>query len=176
MPSRRLLIGLAVGIVVFGIAQVPELVTMQDRGTGIIGFELARTSARAHQITSEWGSAGRSAATLSLIFDYGFLIFYGLFFAAACTAIANRARTQGRRRLAGLGRLLAAAALIAALADAGENVALLVVSSGHTSQPFPGIAFLFATIKFTLLAPVYVYALLGWLLTRRASGAERSAA
>lgn len=175
LPSRRLLIGLAVGMVVFGVAQIPELVTMQDRGTGILGFELARTSARAQQITSEWGEAGRSAARLSLIFDYGFLVFYGLFFAAACTAVANRAKAQARLRLAGLGRRLAGAALIAALADSIENVALLVVSSGHTNQPFPGIAFFFAAIKFTLLVPVYVYALLGWLLTRRQSKADHSA-
>jgi len=162
-------------MVAFGAAQIPELVTTQNRGTGIIGFELARTSARAHQITREWGSQGRSAAALSLVFDYGFLIFYGLFFAAACTAVAQRAKAQGRRRLAGLGRLLAGAALIAALADAFENAALLLVSSGHTNQPFPGIAFSFAAIKFTLLAPVYIYALLGWLLTRRPREADHPA-
>jgi hypothetical protein len=175
VASRRLLIGLAAGMLVFGAAQLPELVTLQNRGAGIVAFELARTSGRAHQITSEWGSRGRSAAGLSLIFDYGFLIFYGLLLAATCTAVAKRAQAQTRVSLARLGRLLAIAALVAALADAFENAALLFVSSGHTSQPFPGIAFGFAALKFTLLAPVLVYALLGWPLTRRVSSLDRSA-
>ena len=162
---RRALWVLAAVTLAFGVAQLPELGTMDDRGAGIIAFELAGSSGRAHEIVTEWGSSGRSAAQLSLVLDYGYLLGYGLFLAGACTAVAERFRRLGAARLASLGILLAWGALVAAGSDALENVNLLVVADGHTSQPWPGLALGFASLKFALLIPASLYALLGWIAT-----------
>ena len=56
---------------------------------------------------------------------------------------------------------------IAAALDAVENVALLQVLDGHTDQPWPGIAFGFASVKFALLALVVVYLIAGLVLVQR---------
>jgi hypothetical protein len=152
---------------VFGLAQVPELGTMSDRGTGIIGFELAGSSHRAEEIVDEWGSKGRDAARASLLLDYGYLIGYGLLIAGACVVVGERAARLGRRRTAAAAPILAWAALGAAACDALENVNLLIVAGQHTAQPWPGLAFAYACGKFGLLNLALLFALVGWVATRR---------
>jgi hypothetical protein len=68
-------------------------------------------------------------------------------------------------RLARLGRVLAVAALIGAACDAVENAALLRVLAGHTDQPWPGIAFGFASAKFALSLAAALFVIAGFLLT-----------
>jgi hypothetical protein len=167
LATRRALWLLAAATLVFGLAALPALGTMSDRGTGVIAFELARTSARAAQIVSEWGAEGRSAARESLWLDYPFLISYGLLLAGGCCAVARRFTALGRPRAAALGRALAWAGLAAAGFDAVENVALLRVANEHVEQPWPGLAFAAASMKFVLIGAAGVFALGGWVATRR---------
>ena len=162
---RRRLWLLAAGTLVFGLAQLPFLETMSDHGTGVIPFELARSSGRAHEIVTEWGSAGRSAARASLIIDYAYLVCYGLFLFGACIAVRERWLRLGNPRIADLGLALAWAGLVAAGFDALENVALLLVAGGHTGQPWPELAADFASVKFGLSTAATAYALVGWLVT-----------
>ena len=64
------------------------------------------------------------------------------------------------------GGLVAWAAPLAAALDAVENVALSGGARRSTvDQPWPGIAFGFASVKFALLAVVIVYLVVGLLLT-----------
>jgi hypothetical protein len=56
-------------------------------------------------------------------------------------------------------------AFVAAACDAVENVALLRILAGHTDQPWPAIAFLFASVKFVLITAAMLYAIVGFLLT-----------
>ena len=140
---------------------------MEDHGVGILELEFTGTSDRAAEHYEELGSEGRSAARTSLFLDYPYLIAYGLFLAGACVAVADRARSAGRERLAALGLPLAWAALAAAGCDAVENAMLLLILDGHTDQPWPALAFAFAAVKFALAASASVYALGGWLATLR---------
>lgn len=167
LSTRRALWLLAAGTLVFGLAQLPALGTMDDRGAGILAFELARTSRRAAEIVAEWGEEGRSAARQSLWLDYPYLIAYGLLLAGGCAAVARRWARLGRARLAALGRALAFAGLAAAGFDAIENVALLMVASEHTAQPWPSVAFACASVKFVLSGACVLYALIGWPATIR---------
>src|SRR5919197_1555658 len=90
-PRRGLiLLGLFVAGLVFGALQLPSLGDMGDRGVGIIEFELARTGAKAAQYHRDLGDAGRDAARTALYLDYPYLVFYGLFLAAACLVVAAR--------------------------------------------------------------------------------------
>ena len=169
MPRGRWLWAFAAGTLIFGLAQLPAIGEMTDRGAGIIEFELAATASRAQEIVSGWGEEGRSAARQSLLLDYPYLIFYGLFLAGACAAVADRAAQRGKAGLARFGRPMALAALGAAGADAIENAALLVVAGQNTDQPWPAIAALFAVIKFALAIAATLYALAGFALTRGAA-------
>ena len=108
---------------------------------------------------------GRDAARESLYLDYPYLILYGLFFAAACTVVAARAAERGMTRLARPGMALAIGALVAAVCDAIENAALLAGLGGHTDQPWPAVAFAFASIKFVLTIAAALYVVVGFLLT-----------
>jgi hypothetical protein len=165
-PRRGLIVlGLFVASLGVGALALPALDDMGD--VGIIEFELARTSEQASEYYAELGDSGRDAARESLYLDYPYLILYGLFYASACVVVAARAAERGMARLARWGRPLAIAALVSAGCDAVENVALLRVLDGHTDQPWPGIAFIFATAKFALITVVVLYAVIGFLLTLR---------
>lgn len=158
---------LAIATIALGVAALPSLGDMEDHGVGIIEFEFTGTADTAAEHYEDLGSDGRSAARTSLLIDYPYLIAYGLFLAGACVAVADRARRAGRVRLAALGPPLAWGALGAAACDAVENAALLLILDGHTGQPWPGIAFGFATVKFALAVSASLYALGGWLATLR---------
>lgn len=174
-PRRGLIVlGLFVATLAVGALALPSLGDMSDHGVGIIDFELARTAEKAAEHYGELREAGRDAARTSLYLDYPYLILYGLFYGAACIVVAARAAERGMLRLAGLGSPLAIGALVAAGCDAVENAALLRVLDGHTDQPWPAIAFTFASAKFLLLIAASLYAIVGFLLTlRRSDGLQR---
>ena len=172
-PRRGLIVlGLLVATLAVGALALPSLSDMSDRGVGIIEFELARTSAKASQFYGDLGDKGRDAASESLYLDYPFLLLYGFLYAAVCLVVAARAAERGLARVARWGRPAAIAGLLSASCDAVENAALLRVLDGHTDQPWPGIAFTFASAKFLLTAFVLVYAVVGFVLTLRASRAR----
>ena len=172
-PRRGLIVlGLFLFSLGVGALALPALDDMGD--VGIIEFELARTSEQASEYYGELGESGRDAARESLYLDYPYLVLYGLFYAAAALVVGARAAERGMPRLASWGRPAAVAGLVAAACDAVENVALLRVLDGHTDQPWPGIAFTFASAKFALSAAVVLYAVVGFLLTLMASGRPAS--
>jgi hypothetical protein len=165
-PRRGLIVlGLLLLTLAVGALALPALDDMGD--VGIVEFELARTSEQASEYYGELGESGRDAAKESLYLDYPFLILYGLLYAAACLVVAARAAERGMSCLARWGRPLAWCGLAAAGCDAVENVALLRVLDGHTDQPWPGIAFTFASAKFVLSTAAVLYAVIGFLLTLR---------
>lgn len=140
-----------------------------SHGPTILDFEFAG-SARAAQIVAEWGPKGRSAAHLSLLLDYGYMLSYGLFFALAGFAVRDTARTRGWQRLAAIGSFVPFFALAAASFDANENVALLLTLAGNGGSFAPPFAAVCSAIKFMLIALAILYALCGlmlWLRARR---------
>jgi len=172
----RIVLALLILTIAVGALALPSLNTMSDQGVGIVELELARTSDQAGEYFDQLGEDGRDAARESLYLDYPFLIAYGLFFAIACAVVAARGEERGMFRLAAVGSLVIWAAPLAALCDATENGALLRVLDGHTDQPWPALAFGFASAKFLLLLCAASYAIFGVLLTlgrsRTASPAE----
>jgi hypothetical protein len=164
-------------LIVLGVATVAFTVILEmidpshvSHGPTILDFEFAGSHARAAQIVAEWGPKGRSAAHLSLLLDYGYMLSYGLFFSLAGFAVRDAARAHGWRRLAGLGAVVPFFALAAASFDASENVALLLALAGRGGSFAPAVAAVCSTIKFTLIAIATLYALCGlvlWLRARR---------
>jgi hypothetical protein len=173
-PRRGLIVlGLLVATLAVGALALPALDDMGD--VGIIEFEIARTSEKASEYYGELGQDGRDAARESIYIDYAYLVLYGFLLAMAALVVAARAVERGMAGIARLGRPMAIAALVAASCDAVENAALVRVLDGHTDQPWPGIAFVFASVKFALLAAVLVYVVVGFLLTLRRRAAPTQA-
>jgi hypothetical protein len=155
-------------LIVFGIATVGFTVILElidpshvSHGPTILNFEFAGSQSRAAQIVSEWGVKGRSAAHLSLLLDYGYMLSYGLFFALAGFAVRDTARARGWRRLAAIGVVVPFFALAAATFDATENVALLVTLAGNGGSFAPTFAVICSTIKFTLISIAVLYTICG---------------
>ncbi|HEY8303209.1 MAG TPA: hypothetical protein VIG42_01345 [Solirubrobacteraceae bacterium] len=162
-------------LILLGIATVAFTVILElidpshvSSGPGIIAFEFAGTRSRAAQIMAEWGAQGRSAAHLSLVLDYGYMLSYGLFFALAGFAIRDTARARGWTRLAAIGVVVPFFALAAAAFDATENVALLLTLAGKGGSFAPPFAAVCSSIKFTLIAIAILYAACGLALGLRA--------
>jgi hypothetical protein len=150
-----------------GALALPSLGRLDLRGVSILDIELMRTSENAAQQVALLGPSGVDAAQMSIYLDFPFLVLYALALSAACAVLAARAADRGAAALAATGSLMVWAAPIAAALDAVENVALLRVLDGHTAQPWPGIAYGFASVKFALLALVVAYLIAGLVLVRR---------
>jgi hypothetical protein len=155
-------------LILLGIATVAFMVILEvidpshvSSGPSIVAFEFAGSSSRAAQIMGEWGADGRSAAHLSLVLDYGYMLSYGLFFALAGLAIRDIASERGWHRLAIAGAVIPFFALAAAAFDAGENVALLLTLGGDGGSFAPPFAAVCSAIKFTLITIAILYVLLG---------------
>jgi hypothetical protein len=169
VSRKRALIPLGVAVVAFTI--VLELLDPRMRvagGPGIIDFEFAGSRSHAAQIMAEWGVKGRHAAHLSLLLDYGYMLSYGAFFALAGFAIRDTARASGWRRLARAGIVIPFFALVAAMFDASENVALLLTLAGHGGSFAPPFATVCSSIKFTLIGVAILYVICGLALWFRA--------
>lgn len=162
MTRRRALWLLAVATVtLFGVEYAYDR-QMQDAGHhGIVAFEVAFTHTRAQEILEAWGPAGRHAARLSLWFDYGFMLAYGLFLFLAVRALRDALERRGLVRLARPGGAIAALALVAPVCDASENAFLLLQLGGHARSAGPRLAGSFASVKFVCLVVVLLYLLAG---------------
>jgi hypothetical protein len=164
---KRALIALGMATVVFAV--VLELIDPShvSHGPTILDFEFAGSQAHATRIVSEWGAEGRSAAHLSLVVDYGYMISYGLFFTLAGFATRDAARERGWSRLAAVGIVVPYFALAAATFDASENVALLVTLAGNGGSFAPLFAAVCSAIKFTLITIAILYVICGLAVRAR---------
>ncbi|HEX3392335.1 MAG TPA: hypothetical protein VHS55_07205 [Solirubrobacteraceae bacterium] len=168
-------------LIVLGIATVAFTVLLElidpshvSHGPSILAFEFAASKSHAAQIVAEWGPEGRSAAHLSLLLDYGYMISYGLFFALAGFAVRDMARARDWRRLAAIGVVVPFFALAAATFDASENVALLLTLAGRGGSFAPPFAAVCSAIKFTLIGISILYVVCGLALRVRSRALQPS--
>ena len=130
---------------------------------GIVSFELAATSADADAALFAWGDDGQVYAVYSVVWDYLFMIGYGLWMSRLALHAGQRLR--GRSKIvAGWGGALAKVVWFAVLMDALENAALLVVLTHGGAQPWPGLAAAAAGVKFIGLVSALFYAMTALLV------------
>lgn len=123
---------------------------------GIISFEFCGFVHSCTQVLQEWGVAGRSWAMLSLGLDYLFMLSYA---GMLCLGLLLASKDLRPRTMA-LVRLIAVGAIVAGLADAAENYALIQIVTSGDAQIYGVLAGTFASVKFTLVA----IALLAWMI------------
>ncbi len=167
-PRRgRQVLGLFILSFGVGALMLPSMGSVSTRGVSIPDLQFMRTSSEAVDLVARLGPSGVDAAQMAHYLDFPYLLTYGLALSAACVVLAARAADRGRTRLAAVGPLTAWFAVGAAAFDALEDVAILLVLGGSTGQPWPALAFGFASVKWMLLAVVVVYLVVGLALTLR---------
>jgi hypothetical protein len=161
-PRRgRLVLGLFVLVLGAGALSLPSLGTMDMRGVSIPDLEFMRTTSGAAAQLAWLGPDGVDAARMSIYLDFLILVLYALALSAACVLVSARAAERGSSRLAAAGRSIAWLAPAAAACDAVENIGILMVLGGHVGQPWPAMAFVFASVKFVMVAVVIAYLVVG---------------
>jgi hypothetical protein len=137
-PKGWLVLGLIVlwvlfvlfgAVLVLGIRRMKPTaeVLRRDGGPGIVAFEMARTNERARQIFSTWGPAGKTAARSNTHWDFAFVVGYGGVLATAWLLCRGPLRDDVWSWLGPASLAFAAAAAVAALCDAAEDIALLAM-------------------------------------------------
>jgi hypothetical protein len=133
----------------------------QQTPLGIVDLELAGNERRARAVLDAWDAAAQQRAQSAVRLDFLFLLAYSTAISLACLWAAGR--LSHRPRLAQAGRVLAWAQWGAALLDAVENLALLMLLQGPVQQPWPALARSCAVPKFAIVSAGLLYALYGWL-------------
>lgn len=153
---------------IFGAGQILLLVPLlalerrmlRTGGPGIIPFELAGTPERSRKIMDTWGPDGQSAARLSLLLDYPFLVTYSGLGLTGSGAASDALRRRGATALADAGRVIGMMHLAAGAFDAAENTTLLGILAGRNGR-LPALARAFASAKFGLLTVGWLYGAFG---------------
>jgi hypothetical protein len=150
----------AVAGIVLNLAMSNAMKPADERGYGIVEFELAGTVDQAELILDEWGEEGRSGAQRAILLDFGFIVAYTVLLTLAAAAVEQAAGKRGWERTARYGWSVARSIPVAGALDAVENAALL-----HTLNAYPGgihvaattIADIAASIKFAVVIIAIVY-------------------
>lgn len=139
---------------------------------GIVSFELAGKVSTAQAILDSWDPQARIHAGFSLGFDFLFMLLYSTTIAYACIWVSNGLR-DAWRPLATVGLLLAWGQWLAALLDAVENTALLVILLNGPAAAWPQLAWWCASVKFVFVLLGLVYAILGGVWAAKGAGRRR---
>jgi hypothetical protein len=176
-PAKRLMI--FAGSTVLALVLLSALrslnVTLQTAVApwGILSFEFAGTVEQSREIIQSWNVAARASAQSSLLLDFVFPLCYSTSLALATFWAAGLFAERGFRKTGWLSSIVAWLQWPAALLDYVENVALLVQLRGSINDPWPGIAYYCASIKFLLIVAAFaviIAAVIVWALRRRAAG------
>jgi hypothetical protein len=114
----------------------------------IVDFELAGSVAKAAGIISQWNALSRIQAGFNLGIDYLYMPVYSTTIALACVWAAMVLKSRVWRTV---GIMLAWGLWLAAIFDAIENYALLTMLYSNVADPYPMMARLCATFKFSLI-------------------------
>lgn len=137
---------------------------------GILSFELAGMPEQAQAILADWGQRKQAIAVFNLGIDYIFAFFYGLTLLLGTVWAAKQFRTQA---IAKLGVGITALMPLAVLSDYAENAALYMTVLEAGIDPWPQVAWVFAVIKFSLIALGLLYLFCGLFGRRQRRGSGK---
>jgi len=120
-----------------------------ETAQGIISFELAKDLSKSEAILNAWNMESKTAAGMSLGFDFLFLLVYALFISILIHTLNER--LWKHTKIYTIGVILIWCMFLAALFDMVENVALIKLLLGDLQQKWSSIAYYFAISKFSLL-------------------------
>jgi hypothetical protein len=180
--KRSFLIFLFLTMTLFAIFRVLDKpLHTSSAPNGIVSFELAGSVSQARVITDEWkqssmlvsdvaGQPNPEIVNVPYVFaafglgvDYLFMPVYAFALAFGTLFVTNKHTGW----LRSLGAVAGYGAFAAALFDAVENYALFQILLNRIVSPYPEIAYYCASIKFGLLIFGLMYALTGFIPTKK---------
>jgi len=139
-------------------AQIPLRSVLEH---GVVELETPATEARAAALVSRLESRGLVAEVRrQTLLDYVYLLLYPLALTLACALLASG--LTGKNHL--IGTAISWGVLLACPFDACENWAMLKMLAGTTAPPWPMLATICASIKFTLTAGGIYFVIYGGVL------------
>lgn len=130
--------------------------------SGIISFELAKDLDKTLEILDSWDANAKINVSLSLGFDFLFLLIYSSFIALLIFNINNR--LWKNKSFYKFGNFLVVLIFIAAFFDILENTALIKLLLGDLVQVWSSIAYYFSVIKFSIVLICIIYLLINWII------------
>jgi hypothetical protein len=130
----------------------------------IVSYELARNEAAATKILNSWDEEAKVYAGFNLGFDYLWMFFYSTTIALGLVWTADAFKLTGSLLTAF--NLLAWGQWLAALLNALENTALLLMLFNQPATPWPLVAYWSAVFKFALVILGILIVLGGAILYR----------
>ena len=130
---------------------------------GIISYERAGSILRSLEILTSWDDYGRGSAAFSLGLDFLYMLAYSCTIALGCIW-SSRVLRERDWPLADLGAPFAWGQWLAAVLDAVENIALIVILLGSVVSPWPELAKWCALVKFALIFLGMAYAFFGLVM------------
>ena len=127
---------------------------------GILEIEVPWSEERAQQVLDHWGEDLLPTARKQVQIDFFYLLLYPVSLSLLCALIAG----YESGAVGFFGVLVAWGVLLTGPLDAVENLAILRMLSGSVAAPFPQVATVAATVKFTLLFGAFFYIGVGGLL------------
>ena len=129
-------------------------------GTAIVDFEMAKTVEKAESIMGSWGLTGKNNFLNSIYADFIFLLCYaGAFFYGS----RFMGHISGHAILKKAGYFFSLLALIAAVCDVLENVAMLYTIKQEAIPWVVHFTYDMALVKFSLLFIVLLFMVIGLL-------------
>lgn len=129
---------------------------------GIISFELAKDINISTKIINSWDTNAKINASLSMGFDFLFLLIYSSLIALLIYNINNR--LWKNKAFYKIGKTLIYFIFLAAIFDVIENIALINLLQGDLRQVWSTIAYYFAFVKFIIVIISILYLLVNWII------------
>jgi len=128
---------------------------------GIASFELAKDINKTTAILDSWDTNAKINMSLSLGYDYLFLLIYACFIALLIFNINER--LWHNKPFYRLGVILITLIFFAAFLDIIENFALTKILTGNLQQIWASLAYYMASTKFAIILICIIYLLANWL-------------
>ncbi|MEP0368830.1 MAG: hypothetical protein ABJN36_20625 [Cyclobacteriaceae bacterium] len=125
---------------------------------GIVSFELASDLDESKAIINSWNEQSKTAAGLSLGFDYLFMIIYGGFISVLLLRVKDY--FQQKSFLRKTARFALIGVWVAVLFDGVENYGLIRLILGDMREVWSSVALYFASAKFIILLMVIIFLLI----------------
>ena len=162
--KRVLIILLILIILIFSIFRfLDSPLRTEAAPSGIVSFELAGSAEKTNQILASWDTRADLFAAFGLGFDFLCMVVYASTISLSCLMVS--AKHTGR--FSSLGTWLGWGAILAAILDSIENIALWNLLIGKTVPYLPQVAAWCASIKFTFILLGILYGLAGWLMPKK---------
>lgn len=128
---------------------IDAIIQNSGSSSGIISLELAKNVSKSEAILTSWNALSKTAAGMSMGFDFLFLIVYSLFISILIHTVNEKLWKKSKIYLIGV--LLIWLTFLAAFFDIIENISLMQLLLNDLQQKWSSIAYYSAIFKFSLL-------------------------